>query len=135
MSRTSNRLAWALQLVAALILAQTLFFKFSGAAESRYIFETLGAEPWGRWGSGLVELTAVGLLLRARTAVLGAGLAAGTMAGALGAHLTTLGIEVQGDGGTLFALALVTLACALGVLGLRRADLARWIERLRPRAS
>jgi putative oxidoreductase len=123
MNRTSQLLAWVLQLVAVAILGQTLFFKFSAAPESVYIFERLGAEPWGRIGSGLVELVACALLLWPRTAALGGLLAAGTMVGALGAHLTELGIEVQGDGGFLFALALTTLVAGLGVATLRRASL------------
>jgi hypothetical protein len=123
MTRTARVLAWTLQLLAAGILGQTLFFKFSGAPESVYIFETLGAEPWGRLGSGVVELFAVLLLVRARTAALGGLLAAGVMVGALGAHLTRLGIEVEGDGGTLFALACVTFVAGLAVTWLRRGSL------------
>lgn len=120
------------RLVAAGILGQTLFFKFSGAAESRWIFETLGAEPWGRLGTGALEAVAVVLLLLPRTAALGALLAAGLMAGAIGSHLAVLGIDVQGDGGLLFALACVTLACAGGVALRRRAELLALATRLRP---
>ncbi len=123
LSRAATLTSWLAQLVAAAILLQTLFFKFTGAEESRHIFATLGVEPWGRIASGVVELIAALLLLRARTAALGAALAAGTMLGALGAHLTVLGIEVQGDGGLLFLLALVVLACGALVAWLRRADL------------
>lgn len=122
--------AWIAQLVAAIILAQTLFFKFTGAEESVYIFTTLGLEPWGRYGTGLAELVAVALLLRARTAPYGAFLAAALMAGAIQSHLTRLGIEVRGDGGLLFALAVVTLVCSLAVLVLRRGQIP-WVgERL-----
>src|SRR5688500_10699247 len=60
-----------LQLVAAGILLQTLFFKFTGAAESVYIFTTLGMEPWGRIGSGVAELVAAALLLYPPTAAIG----------------------------------------------------------------
>lgn len=112
--------AWGAQLLAAAILAQTLFFKFTAAEESVYIFTTLGLEPWGRIGSGVAELVAVLLLLRARTAALGALLSAGVIAGALQAHLTKLGIDVQGDGGLLFGLAVVTFVASLVVLFLRR---------------
>jgi hypothetical protein len=121
--------SWCCQLVAAGILAQTLFFKFTAAPESVFIFTRLGVEPWGRLASGGVELVAVGLLLVPRTAAPGALLALGVMTGAILAHLTRLGIAVQGDGGLLFALALVTWGCAAVVLWLRRAQLplpARW---------
>ncbi|MFN0068910.1 MAG: DoxX family protein [Limisphaerales bacterium] len=117
--------SWLSQLVAAAILAQTLFFKFTAAPESVFIFTRLGAEPWGRLASGVVELVAVVLLLVPRTAALGALLALGVMSGAILAHLTRLGIEVEGDGGLLFALALVTWTCAAAVLWLRRGELRR----------
>lgn len=123
LSRKAALASWAGQVLAAAILGQTLFFKFSGAPESRWIFERLGAEPWGRWASGAVELLAVVLLLVPRTAALGALLALGVMAGAIASHLAVLGIEVQGDGGTLFALALVTAAASALVAWVRRASL------------
>lgn len=111
---------WIFQLLAAGILAQTLFFKFTGAAESKYIFTTLGAEPWGRVATGCAELVAVFLLLAPRTAALGAILSLGLMVGALGAHLTKLGIVVMDDGGLLFGLAVTTFVSSAVVLFLRR---------------
>src|SRR6187455_3133023 len=104
--------SWLLQLVAAGILLQTLFFKFTGASESVYIFTTLGIEPWGRIGSGIVELIASVLLLVPATASLGALLALGVM-----------GIAVKGDGGLLFGLALVVFASCAVVFTLRRTQL------------
>ncbi|MBK8004934.1 MAG: DoxX family protein [Gemmatimonadetes bacterium] len=115
--------SWLCQLTAAAILGQTLFFKFTGAPESRYIFATLGVEPWGRIGTGVLELVAVALLLFPRTPALGAVLAMGLMGGAILSHLTKLGIEVQGDHGLLFTLALVTLVAAGIVALLRRREL------------
>jgi putative oxidoreductase len=116
-------LSWVLQLSVAAILLQTLFFKFTGAEESVYIFSTLGAEPWGRIGSGVVELIAAGLLLVPATAPVGALLTMGLMAGAIGSHLTILGIEVRGDGGLLFGLALTAFVCSAAVLMIRRGQL------------
>lgn len=112
-----------LRLVAAAILAQTLFFKFTGAEESVWIFQQLGVEPWGRIGSGVVELIAAALLLIPKTAWLGALAGLGTMAGAVVSHLFVLGIEVKGDGGTLFFLALIVLVCCGATLWLRRGDI------------
>lgn len=123
LTRNAAILSWSCQLLGAAILGQTLFFKFTGAPESRYIFSTLGVEPWGRIGTGVLELVAVVLLLLPRTAVLGAVLAVGLMGGALMSHLTRLGIEVQGDHGLLFKLAVTVLAAALVVLALRRREL------------
>lgn len=115
--------SWIAQLAVAAILAQTLFFKFTAAPESVWIFETLGMEPWGRIGSGVAELVAVVLLLIPATAALGGLLALGVIAGAIVSHLTKLGIEVQGDGGLLFGLALAVFAGSLLVVWLRRAQL------------
>jgi hypothetical protein len=112
-----------LQLGAAAILLQTLYFKFTGAEESVYIFTTVGAEPWGRIGSGVLELAAALLLLVPATAAFGGLLAAGLMAGAIVSHLTILGIEVKGDGGLLFGLAVVVFVSSLVVVALRRADI------------
>jgi hypothetical protein len=117
--------SWILRLAAATILLQTLFFKFTGARESVYIFSTLGVEPWGRIGSGVVELIAAALLLYPKTPAIGAGLAMGVMAGAIFAHLTKLGITMPavGDRGELFALALVVFLCSAAVLFLHRHEL------------
>lgn len=116
-------LSWILQVVIAVILVQTLFFKFTGAPESVWIFSRLGMEPWGRIGTGVLELIAAILILTPRTATLGALLAAGLMLGALASHLTKLGIVVQNDGGLLFGLAVTVLACSIAVLVLRRKEL------------
>lgn len=123
LGRTATLLSWACQLTAAAILGQTLFFKFTGAPESRYIFSTLGVEPWGRIGTGVLELIAVALLLYPKTPVFGATLAVGLMGGAIMSHLTRLGIEVQGDHGLLFKLAVTVLLASVLVLTLRRREL------------
>lgn len=107
MNSKLNILTWILRIAAAGILLQTLFFKFTGAPESIYIFETVGLEPFGRYASGITELFAAIFLLIPRLNWLGALLALGVMSGAIMSHLTVLGIEVKGDGGLLFALAIV----------------------------
>lgn len=104
---------WILRVLAAIIMLQTLFFKFSGAEESVYIFSTLGMEPWGRIGTGVVELIASVLILMPRTTSFGALLGLGVMSGALFFHLTKLGIEVQGDHGQLFIYALTVFVSCL----------------------
>ncbi len=124
--------SWVCQIIVALILFQTLFFKFTAAEESVYIFTTLGMEPWGRIGSGMAELVAVALLLIPRTVVFGAILSLGVISGAIVSHLTKLGIVVKDDGGLLFVLAVIVFALSLGILGFRCGELATWIRRLRP---
>lgn len=116
-------LSWSCRIIAAIILLQTLFFKFTGAPESVYIFTRVGAEPWGRIGSGVVELIAAILLLTPRFGWAGAALALGLMAGAILSHFTVLGIEVQGDKGLLFALALIVFLASSAVLFIHRAQI------------
>jgi len=117
--------SWALRGIAAVILLQTLFFKFTGAKESIYIFTTLGMEPWGRIGSGVVELIASILLLLPQTVVFGAILSLGVISGAIFFHLTRLGIALPlvDDHGELFALAVVVFVCSLAVLIMHRQEL------------
>ncbi|MEZ4891740.1 MAG: DoxX family protein [Saprospiraceae bacterium] len=127
----TNYVSLALRLIAAFILGQTLFFKFNAAEESVYIFEKLGAEPWGRIGSGVAELVCAILLLIPRTAWLGALGALGVISGAILSHLFVLGIDVKGDGGLLFGLAVVVFVCSAGVLWIHKADLTALLARFR----
>ncbi|OYW78180.1 MAG: hypothetical protein B7Z37_00645 [Verrucomicrobia bacterium 12-59-8] len=133
-SLNQTRVSWVLQVAAAVIMGQTLFFKFSGAPEPIYIFTTLGAEPYGRWLAGVSELVAVVLLLWPTMAGVGALLGVGVMSGALLAHLTTkLGIELLGDGGLLFSLGVVVwIACAV-IVFIRRNQLMAQAKTLRQR--
>lgn len=123
LTKTQNIISWILQIIVAVILFQTLFFKFTGAEESKYIFSTLGLEPWGRLGSGAVELIAVILLLIPRTVPYGAILALGTITGAIFSHLTKLGIVVKDDHGLLFILAVVVFVCSAVILLLHRQEI------------
>jgi uncharacterized membrane protein YphA (DoxX/SURF4 family) len=118
-------LSWVLQAVVAVILLQTLFFKFTGAPESVYIFSKLGAEPWGRIVSGLFELVAAALLLFPRAVAVGALMSLGVISGAIFSHLTVLGVALTevGDHGELFALALVVFVGSAVVLFIRRREL------------
>lgn len=122
-SRVMRVVSLLLRLVVAGILLQTLFFKFTGAPESVYIFTTVGAEPWGRIASGVLELVAAALLLVPATVAAGAVMALGLISGAIASHLTVLGIEVMGDGGLLFGLALVVFTASALLLVMHRADL------------
>lgn len=117
-----NYLERGAAIIAAIILLQTLFFKFTGSEESVYIFSTLGVEPWGRYLAGVSELIAGVLLLYRKTSHIGAGIGIGVIFGAILSHLTYLGIEVMDDGGYLFALAIVVFICCAIILWLRRLD-------------
>ena len=122
-SRPLSVLSWILRLAAAVILTQTLWFKFTAAPESVYIFDKVGLGAPGRIGSGIAELIAAILLVIPRTAWLGAVLALGVMGGAIMSHLTVLGIDVMGDHGELFALAVTVALCSAIVLFLNRRDI------------
>ena len=124
--------SWICRIVAAVILGQTLFFKFTGAEESIYIFTNVGLEPWGRYGSGLAELIAVGLLLTPRFAWAGALLAFGVISGALVSHLTVLGIVVKGDGGLLFGLAVTVFVTSAVTAFLHRRQIPVVSQLLKP---
>jgi uncharacterized membrane protein YphA (DoxX/SURF4 family) len=130
-TKNQTRLAWLLRLVAAVIMLQTLYFKFTGAEESVYIFTTLGIEPYGRIGSGIIELIASVLILIPSTTAIGALLAIGVMSGAILSHLTTLGIEVQNDGGQLFIYALLVFISSLFLLVLFKDQIITIVQKIK----
>jgi hypothetical protein len=103
---------WIFRLIAAIIMLQTLYFKFSASEESVYIFSTLKMEPWGRIGIGIAELIASVLILIPKTSLWGALLAMALMVGAILSHFKTLGIVVKDDGGQLFFYALIVFVCS-----------------------
>lgn len=129
LSKSATLGSWVFQVIAAVILLQTLFFKFTGAPESVYIFTQLGADPWGRYASGIAELIAGVLLLWPRFAWAGALLGLGVITGAIGAHLTKLGIVLtvngQSDSGSLFAMAVIVFVSCAVVLILRFKQIPR----------
>ncbi|WP_269223868.1 DoxX family protein [Flavobacterium sp. IMCC34518] len=119
---------WVLRLTAAIILLQTLYFKFTGAEESVYIFSTLGIEPYGRIGSGIAELIAAILILIPRTTLLGSLMGAGVMLGAIFSHLFVLGIEVKKDGGELFILAIITFLCCIALIYWNKSKIVNYLK-------
>lgn len=123
-------ISWALRLIAAFIMVQTLYFKFTGQPESVYIFSQVGIEPWGRIATGVIELIASILLIVPSTIVLGAVLGIGLMAGACITHIFILGIEVQGDGGQLFIYAVVVLLTSVALLFIHADQLRMYIKSL-----
>ena len=113
---------WIVKITAAVIMLQTLYFKFSAHPEAVYIFTTLGLEPWGRIGIGVMELIASLLILIPRTSWFGALMGLGLMSGAIFFHLTKLGIVVYHDGGKLFAMAVGVLICSVVILWANRRE-------------
>lgn len=122
---------WVLRLIAAIILLQTLYFKFTAAEESVYIFSSVGMEPWGRIGSGVVELIASILILLPKTTWMGALLGVGVMSGAIFFHLTKLGIVVKNDGGLLFIYALLVFISCSGLLIIYKNDIQKFVKNIR----
>jgi uncharacterized membrane protein YphA (DoxX/SURF4 family) len=110
--KTHPVLFWIARIIAAVIMLQTLYFKFSGAEESIKLFTQLGVEPWGRIGTGVLELLASILILIPATVWMGSVLAIGLMAGAILSHVTVIGV-FRDDGGQLFFYAVAVLICAM----------------------
>ncbi|MDG3583613.1 DoxX family protein [Galbibacter pacificus] len=106
----------AAAIIAAVILIQTLYFKFTAHPDSVKLFTELGAEPVGRIGLGCLELITGILLLYRKTSHIGAIIGVGMMIGAIVSHVAIIGINFNNDGGTLFTLACVTLVCCIVVL-------------------
>ena len=123
LSKGLSVVSWLARIVAAVILLQTLYFKFSAHPDSVAIFTAVGQEPIGRVGSGIVELIASVLLFVPGLTAVGAALAVGVMSGAIFFHLTKLGVVVNNDGGSLFVLAVVVWVCSAFVLWLYRKTL------------
>ncbi|MFM7856659.1 MAG: DoxX family protein [Flammeovirgaceae bacterium] len=130
----SKIIFWVARLVAAIIMLQTLYFKFTGAEESVYIFTQMGMEPWGRIGTGVMELVASVLILIPSTVWIGAILGIGLMGGAILSHLAVLGIEVKGDGGQLFFYALAVLICSSLALWLSKYTWPNFVKSVLPKA-
>lgn len=116
--------------MAAFIMLQTLYFKFTAQPESVYIFSKIGIEPWGRIGTGAAELIASVLLLIPATIVIGSLMATCIMLGALAIHLFVLGLEVQGDGGQLVIYAVIVLISSISLLFLEYRQLISYKKML-----
>ncbi len=112
-----------LRITVAIILIQTLRFKFTAHPDSVYIFTKVGLEPYGRIGTGIVELISGILLLIPKTVWIGAILTLGIIGGAIMMHVTRLGIEINNDGGTLFITALLTFVLSAVILWLNRKEI------------
>lgn len=125
----------ALSFIAAAILLQTLYFKFTAAPVSVHIFTVMGMEPWGRIGTGIIELISSILLIRPKTSLFGAILAIGIISGAIMSHLFILGIVVENDGGKLFMLAIFVAVCCIGIIALKRKKLLELITKYFPTLS
>ena len=114
---------YALRLIVAIILIQTLRFKFTAHPDSVYIFKTVGLEPYGRILTGIAELIAGILLLIPKTVWIGALLTIGIIGGAILMHLTKLGIEINNDHGTLFITAIATFVLSILIVYIYRKDI------------
>lgn len=120
--KTLKTVSWILRIIAATILLQTLYFKFTAHPESVELFTKLGAEPWGRIGTGILELITGILLLIPSAAFVGGLLGMGLMFGAIASHILVIGIESKGDGGQLFMLAIIVLICSVAIQIIHRKE-------------
>ncbi|WP_299442166.1 DoxX family membrane protein [uncultured Aquimarina sp.] len=118
-----NALPLVLRIVVAIILIQTLRFKFTAHPDSVYIFSKVGLEPYGRIAIGISELIAGVLILIPKTVWIGATLTLGVIGGAIFMHITKLGIEINGDGGILFITAMLTFILSAIILWIKRKEI------------
>lgn len=123
-------LSLLLRLTVAIILLQTLYFKFTAHPDSVHIFSALGLEPYGRVGLGIVELITAILILVRRTMIVGMLISLGIIMGAVFSHLLVLGINVKNDGGGLFVLALVVLLSSSLFLFLHKTALMEFLKKI-----
>ncbi len=131
----SDIFIWIVRIIASLIMLQTLYYKFSGSAESVYIFSQMHMEPWGRYATGIAELVASLLILNKPTTAIGSFLAVGIMSGALLSHAFVLGIEVMDDHGLLFLYALIVWLAAILLVWIERGKLFSVIRKITNRRS
>ncbi|MFW2476870.1 MAG: DoxX family membrane protein [Sediminibacterium sp.] len=124
-------LQWVLRFIAAIIMLQTLYFKFSGAEESVYIFTQMGIEPWGRYVTGIAELIASILILYKPLTAFGSLMAVGIMSGALVSHILVLGVVVKNDNGLLFSYALIVWLASVILAWLNRAQLVDFLKKFK----
>ncbi len=129
--KTKNIISWILRFTVAIILLQTLFFKFTAHPDSVHIFSALGVEPWGRIGLGIVELITVILILIPKTKIIGMVNSLGIIVGAIFSHLLVLGINVSNDGGGLFTLAFVVLIATIVFLVLHKDELIALVKKVK----
>lgn len=118
---------WILRLIAAFIMLQTLYFKFTAQPESVQLFTTLGMEPWGRIGTGVGELIASILILIPRTTLMGAIMGLGLMSGAIFFHLTKLGVYFGGDA-VLFGYAVTVFVCCVLLIIMYRKNIPQLLK-------
>jgi putative oxidoreductase len=128
---TKNIISWVLRLTVAIILLQTLYFKFTAHPDSVHIFSVLGLEPWGRISLGIVELITAILILIPKTKIIGMINSLGIILGAIFSHLLVLGVNVGNDGGSLFTLAIIVLIASTLFLVIHKTEVLTLIKSIK----
>lgn len=129
--KTKNIMSWILRLTVAIILLQTLYFKFTAHPDSVHIFSALGVEPWGRIGLGIIELITAILILIPKTQIIGMINSLGIIIGAVASHFFVLGVNVSNDGGGLFTLAIIVLVASSIYLTMHKSQVLSLIQNLK----
>jgi len=129
--KTFNIISWLLRLVVAITLLQTLYFKFTAHPESVHIFSSLGLEPYGSIGVGVAELITSILILIPSTKIYGMLGSLGIILGAIFSHVLVLGLDVGGDGGSLFALAILVLVCSSIFLFMHKIEILELLNKFK----
>jgi hypothetical protein len=126
---SKNTISWILRLTVAIILLQTLYYKFTGHPDSVHIFSALGVEPWGRIGLGVVELITSILILMPKTKIIGMINSIGIITGAILSHFLVIGFNVSNDGGGLFTLAIIVFIASSIFLIMHKNEVVALIQR------
>lgn len=127
--KNTNLISWLLRLTVAIILLQTLYFKFTAHPDSVYIFSALGVEPWGRISLGIIELITALLILFPKTKIIGMLNSLGIIIGAIVSHFLVIGVNVKGDGGNLFILALIVFIASIIYLVINKSEVKKLIKK------
>lgn len=118
LNKAEKLISIVFQIIAALILANAAFGKFSGNEMSVHVFHELNILET-RIVIGIIEVLAA-LLLLSKIPQYGALLGFGTMLGALIAHVSILGMEIHGDGGQMVMMMAVVLLSSIIVMWINR---------------
>ncbi len=128
-----NKILWVLRLAISAILLQTLYYKFTAHPDSVFIFESLGVEPFGRIGLGIIELITAILILINSTRILGLLLSLLIILGAIFSHFIVLGLQIANDGGGLFSLAIIVFICSVISLIILKEEVLLELKKIFPK--
>lgn len=119
-STKMKMISWLFQIVAAMILAKAAYGKFLALESSVYVFNALDMGASSRILIGVIESISTILLLTSTLPHLGALLGFGVMLGAIIAHGSVLGLQVNNDNGMMVMMMSSVIVSTMIVMYIRR---------------